>query len=465
MDRLVNSDVKELSLLFTGGKKCSTVFRLTNLMHTMSVAVSLTTTYPSIFSFTQSFSIIPPLGTGSFTLILAKTIDHPPISTPSDTVLVRSTMLPTGKATPEELRRLFSKPGPHIFKDVTIPIALVGPNVIDFLISSTVSKTLEIAFVLSKAIAWCDESQLSLLLRPAAMNGNGYVVSALLDAGADANKRGPDHQSVISLAIKSGDIDTVRVLVESGYLIDHEHDRFLHDACSVNRVDMMEVLCMGYLDLDVNSIDFEGRTPLHVGATHGHVDVLQFLIAIGSDPDVCDHNGWTALHCAAINGHFEAVDLLLNSCNYVKYAVNKEGKTAFDLAVENGHTGLYDMLCLGDVLHRAARKGDVEEMTKCLAQGAKVNGRDQNGWTPLHKAAFKGHIEGVKLLLNHGGLVDLVDGSGYTALHRAVEAGHAQVAMMLIAHGAKASMKSLAAPLDFDSFRNYDPIRGEIGRA
>ncbi|KAI3829614.1 hypothetical protein L1987_03741 [Smallanthus sonchifolius] len=461
MDRLVNADVKEVNLVFTDGKKSSTTFRLTNLMHTMSVAVSLTTTNPSTLSFTQSFSIIPPLGTASFTLTLSKPLDHPPLSTPPDNVLVRSTMLPTGKASQEELRRLFSKPGPHIFKDVTIPISFVGRHVIEFLIFSSISKTLETAFVLSKAISWCDESELTSLLRPAAMKGNSYVVSALLDAGADVNKRGRDGESVISLAIESGSIDTVRVLVESCcFVVDHEHDRFLHDAASANRVDIMKVLCLSYLDLDVNSIDFElGLTPLHVAGSHGNLDVLRFLITLGCDPDTADYNGWTALHCAANNGHVEAVDFLLSSCNYVKYAVNKEGRTAFNLAVENGHTDLYDMLHLGDVLHRAARKGDVDVMRKCLAEGAKVNGKDQNGWTALHKAAFKGHVEGVRVLLNHGGLVDLIDGSGYTALHRAVEARHAQVAMMLIAHGAKANMKSLEVPFDFDSFRKHNPLR------
>ncbi|KAK1428266.1 hypothetical protein QVD17_17096 [Tagetes erecta] len=470
MDKLVNADVKELNLLFTGNKKCSTTFRLTNLMHTMSVAVSLTTTNPSIFTFTQQFSIIPPLCTSSFTLNLSKPSNHPPISSPPDTVLVKSTMLPTGKASPEDLRRLFIKPGPHIFKDVTIPISFVGFHVIESLIStsSNVSKTLETAFVLSKAITWCDESEITSLLLPAVTAGNSYVVSSLIDAGADVNKRSPDGESLISLAIRSGDVDTVSVLVESRVLIDHEHDRLLHDAVFANRVDMIEVLCMNYLDLDLdlNSIDFElGQTPVHIAASYGNVEALELLIALGCDVDVADYNGWTAVHCAAVNGHVEAVNLLLSSCKYVKYALDKEKKTAFDLAVENRHIELYDTLHLGDVLCRAARKGDVDVMRKCLAEGARVNAKDQNGWTALHRAAFKGHVEGVKVLLDHGGLVDLVDGSGYTALHRAVEAGHVKVAMMLIAHGAKANMKSLAVPCDLDCFRNCNAVRGKIQRA
>nr|XP_043611326.1 protein VAPYRIN-LIKE-like [Erigeron canadensis] len=462
MDRLVKADVKEVNLVFTRGQKCCTTFVLTNLMHTMPVAVSLNTTNPTVLSFTQSFSIIPPLATASFTLILSKPSDHPPISTPPDNVLVRSSMLPTGKANQDDLKRIFSRPGPHIFKDVTVPISFVGPHVIEFLTSSSLSKTLEIAFILSNAISWCDESQLSSLLRPAAMSGNSYVVSSLLDSGATVNKIDPDSESVLSLAIKSGDIDTVRILVESSYVVDHENDLLLHAAASMNRVDIMEVLCMGYLDLDMNSVDSKGQTPLHVAATHGYVEVLEFLITLGCDPDLADQNGWTAIHCASAKGHIEAVECLLNSCKYAKYAVNKEGKSAYSLAVENGHTGLYDMLYLSDVLHTFARKGDVEEMKKCLAEGAKVNGKDQNGWTPLHRAAFKGHIDCVKLLLNHGARVDLVDGSGYTALHRAVDAGNAQVAMVLIGHGAKANMKSFVVPFEFDSVKKYSPVATPI---
>ncbi|GJT68121.1 ankyrin repeat-containing protein [Tanacetum coccineum] len=468
MDRLVKADVNELNLMFTKNQKCSTSFKLTNLMHTMSVAISLNTTNQTIFSFTQAYSIIPPLGTSTFTLNLAKPCDIPPLSTPLDNVLVRSSMLPTGKASQEELKRLFSKPGPYIFKDVTIPISFVGPHVIEFLTCSSMSKTLEIAFVLTKAITWCDESQLTSLLRRAVMHGNCYVVSSLLDAGADVNIWEPDGESVMLLAVKSGDIDTVKLMVESGFVID-EHDRLLHDAASMNRVDIMEVLCMGYLDLDINLVDSEGQTPLHIGATHGYVEVLKFLVELGIDPDLVDNKGWTPLHCASSNGHVEAIEFLLDSCNYVKYAVNKEGKTAYNLAVEKGYADLYDMLHLGDVLHRASRKGDVDEMKKCLEDGAKVNGKDQHGWTALHRAAFKGYIDGAKVLLNNGARVDLVDGSGYTALHRAVEAGHVQLAMILIGHGAKANMKSLVVPFDLDSVKKHPvleaPIRHMIERA
>ncbi|KAL3517514.1 hypothetical protein ACH5RR_020103 [Cinchona calisaya] len=104
MDRLVKPDFQELCLFFTRGQRCCATFKLTNLMHTMSVAVSLTTTNPSVFDFSQCFSIIPPLSTSAFTLFLSRTCDQPPLSSLPDSIFVRSLMLPTGKARQGDLQ-------------------------------------------------------------------------------------------------------------------------------------------------------------------------------------------------------------------------------------------------------------------------------------------------------------------------------------------------------------------------
>ncbi|KAJ8543341.1 hypothetical protein K7X08_005864 [Anisodus acutangulus] len=456
MDRLVKPDLEELKLCFIRGQKSCATFKLTNLMHTMSVAISVSTTKSSVFSLSHPFCIIPPLSTASFTLFLTNSCDPPPLSTPLDTVMVKSSMLPTGKASQDDLRRLFSRTGPHIFKDAKIPISLVGPQVVEFLLSS---KTLsDVSLLLPKAISSCGSCQLNSLLSFAAKNGNSHCISTLIEVGADVNRRDSDGDSVMSLAVKSGNLDSVQVLIESGYTIDNSADRFLHYASAMDRMDLMEILCLGYADIDLNSIDSQGRTPLHIATGHGHVEVIQFLVSVGSNPDMLDSQGWTPLHFAAHQGHVEAVGFLLNHSTIAKYTVTKQGKTAYELATNKGHCKLYDLLQLGDTLHRAARKGDVADIKKCIAEGANVNGKDQNGWTPLHRAAFKGKNEGVKVLVNHGAKLDLVDDCGYTPLHLAIEAGQKDVAMYLIAQGAKAILKSFEAkgqvPCDLKNFKN-----------
>ncbi|XP_038695393.1 protein VAPYRIN-like [Tripterygium wilfordii] len=129
------------------------------------------------------------------------------------------------------------------------------------------------------------------------------------------------------------------------------------------------------------------------------------------------------------------VKLLITKCAN-KDIRNKAGKTAYNLAAENGHSRLFDALKLGDSFCVAARKGEVRTIHKLLESGAVINGRDQHGWTALHRAAFKGRVDAVRALLEKGIDVDAKDEDGYTALHCAVESGHADVIQLLVKKGA-----------------------------
>lgn len=476
MDRLVKPDVTEVELTFKKGQKCTKTFRVTNLMHTMSVAISLSTTNTSLFSFNQPYSIIPPLSSASYTLVSAPS-DRPALSSPPDFITVRSSMLPTGKAHQDDLRRLFSRPGPHVFKDATMPIAFVGLQVIEFLIKQS-TQIRETESLLKKAIPGCDKSQLTKLLKYAIACGDAGIVASLIDGGADVNDVNPDGTSLISLAIEAGNLEILKILIASGSSVSKKNkhaDHILHKAAEMNRVDLMEVLLKAFKDIiDLNEPDPDGRSPLHVAAANGFVDAIRFCVAAGADADATDSAGSTPLHLAAAKGHAEAVEYLVNQSAYARHVVDGDGKTAFALAAENGHSRLLDSLRLRDVLLRAARVDDVHGMKNCLAEGADVDARDQNGWTPLHRAAFKGRVESVKVLLSHGASVNAVDDAGYTPLQCAVEAGHAHLAPLLIAHGAKASPKGPkgAAPLGSDAAKHrldrpcfLYPLCREKGRA
>lgn len=449
MDRLVKAEAKEVEVMFSKGQKCSSTFKLTNLMHTMSVAVSLTTTNPSLFSINKPFSIIPPLSSSSYTLHLTHPSDHPPLSDPPDAVTVRTTMLPTGKAPADHLRRLFSKPGPHLFRDAVLTISFVGPHVAQFLISQTSQSRNHF----TKAISACTRSQLTGLLKAAVECGRADAVADLLHAGADATA-----ESLMPGAIRAGSLHVVKLLEASGCGI---NDTVLHEAAATNRIDAMEFLVERYGDkLDLDSVDGEGRTAIHVAAGEGHVRVIQFCVSMGGNPNLVDWKGWSPLHYAAWGGHVEAVECLLE-CSNVKGVRDREGRRASCVAAEREESEarrrLVDLLRCGDELMRAARVDDLHGVKRCLLEGARVDGRDQNGWSPLHWAAFKGRIKSVKVLLEHGAEVDTVDDAGYTPLHCAAEAGHLQVALFLLAHGAsQANLKSFPhVAANFHSFQNH----------
>lgn len=455
MDRLVAVDVKELQLLYRPSHRAAAPFTITNLMHTMSVAISLTTTTtktatagdgnPSsahLFSFSPAaIFILPPLSSATFSLVLAPTPSLP-ISAP-DSVLLRSTMLPTGRASPDALRRLFSSPGRHIFRDASLPVPLVGPHVVRSLLlrGGASPATLETAFHLSRAISGCSPSDLAALLVDAARTGNPKFVAAILAAGADPNPADGVGNSAIAAAVESGHFEVAKVLLDAGAKPD---GRLLLLAAELaaddEGVDLLAALAESAAD--VNSADESGRSAVHKSASRGLAEAVRVLVAHGADPALADAAGWTPLHCAAAGNHPAAAELLLSAAPCTKYVVTRDGEPPFALA-DNENRELMDLLRLGDCLHRAASADDANGVRNCLARGAKVDGRDQNGWTALHRAAWKGRLEVVKVLVGAGAQIDAVDDAGYTPLQCAVEAGQGNVGLYLEAHGARVNYKTV----------------------
>lgn len=85
----------------------------------------------------------------------------------------------------------------------------------------------------------------------------------------------------------------------------------------------------------------------------------------------------------------------------------------------------------------AARKGDLKEVERQLAQGVNVNSRTFRMRTAaLHEAASEGRVEIVKLLLEKGANPDILDEGSTTPLAYAACGGHVEVMEILIAHGA-----------------------------
>ncbi|VDN01767.1 unnamed protein product [Thelazia callipaeda] len=57
--------------------------------------------------------------------------------------------------------------------------------------------------------------------------------------------------------------------------------------------------------------DADGYTALHRAAYNGHLEVVNYLLSIGADPEWKTNNGWTVLHCAATWSMYEVVALIL----------------------------------------------------------------------------------------------------------------------------------------------------------
>jgi ankyrin repeat protein len=106
-------------------------------------------------------------------------------------------------------------------------------------------------------------------------------------------------------------------------------------------------------------------------------------------------------------------------------------------------------------LQRAAKEGDIREVTSLLDEGADVNGTcNYRRWTALHTAAAFGRVEIAKFLLARGASVSVRGDAGETPLNNVVgwwskgsgsksdEPRRNAVADLLLEHGADVNAQS-----------------------
>ena len=93
------------------------------------------------------------------------------------------------------------------------------------------------------------------------------------------------------------------------------------------------------LGCNVNGIDRDGLTPLHLSVKFGFYDVAKLLIRNRASVNVRDNEGWTPLHYAVYRNNKKIMELLLNSFASV-WIVDDSGRTPRDLALERGYEEL-----------------------------------------------------------------------------------------------------------------------------
>lgn len=84
-----------------------------------------------------------------------------------------------------------------------------------------------------------------------------------------------------------------------------------------------------------------------------------------------------------------------------------------------------------ELLHFAARDGELDLVRSVLDGGADVNEPAENSWTPLHFAAEGGHVFVVQFLLDRGADPGATTFEGYTPLDVAAVYERSSVAEIL----------------------------------
>lgn len=471
MDRLVIPEPSnEVMIRVEPGRQARGELTLRNAMHTMPVAFRLQPAVRGRFAVRPHTGILAPLAAVTVeVLFLASAAPEGPSgsgggSRGEDAFLLHSVVAP-GAAVKEPVTALdsvnpewFSARRKQVFVDSGIRASFVGASVAARLVEAGAVEALREVLDRSepewRAADATDESGRTLLDRAVAL-GRADIVQVLLEYGADADKpsRG---RTPLETAAASGECLIAELLLANG--ASPAGSDALHVAAAAGHNDVLKLLLGKPASASSSSASFsssftsidaagrDGKTPLRLAAEAGRRDAVKALLAAGARADArSGTDGATALHAAARRGD-EAVARLLLSHGVAGTATVRDvaGKTAFEVAAEEGHGGrILDFLGLGEAILAAARKGEVRSVRRAADGGASVEGRDAHGWTPLMRAAFKGRADTVRDLIDRGADIDAADAEGYTALHCAAEAGRADVVDILLKNGANAKVRTV----------------------
>ncbi|KAI3748878.1 hypothetical protein L6452_12283 [Arctium lappa] len=421
MEKLVEVSDQVVCIDFVLGTKCRATVRLRSLIATAPIAFKIQTSSPQKFLVNPPSGLIPPLSQSTFQIILRPQPQIPsdfPRS-PSDRFLIRTTR--AGSAVDANAITSWTH-------DVKLKVAFVGP----------------------------------FLLRHAVNNGDCDAVRSMVKFQrtilTELSTR--EAESVHRVATRlDNSVEMVGLLLEAGLKVESttrsleleevEESRWaekgwseLHVAVAFDRTEeVSRLIKMGrYETLDCK--DRDGRTALYLAASKGFERCVKMLAGAGANVDAKRNDGWTALYRAAAKGDRRMVKVLIDlGADPSIAADNRNPSSAVDVARDEGHKEIVEILERGEEVLNAARRGDLIHLEFLLERDASVDFRDQYGLTAIHMAAIKGHKDVVMLLVEFGCDLECTEAEGQTPLHMAAMGGSKDTVEVLINRGANVNAK------------------------
>lgn len=223
-----------------------------------------------------------------------------------------------------------------------------------------------------------DEEGWTPLLRATYNHAPIRLIGMLLDHGAQVDARNDGGNASLSHALRAGDADAARLLLEHGadVRVTGFDNRKWHDNSQMNS--------FGW------------------AALGGDPECLRLALAYGADPRLRDGEGRDALQIAREHSHPTMVALIGETL--LKLG---QGWTSRHFAVEYGIRGAL------------------------LRPGPDLNAQTEDGTTPLMIAAIHGDVETIRILLKHGAHAQVENKKGETAFDLATRRGDRTAAALL----------------------------------
>lgn len=147
-------------------------------------------------------------------------------------------------------------------------------------------------------------------VQEAALEGRLNVLRDLIATGAPIHGTGPDGATPLMAAVRSGQVEATRMLLEAGA---EPTDTTVEIALRYEQWETLRVLMEHGANTEVRGA-WHGRSPLELATERRDVEMIALLLRNGAVPDAISHTGPTAqpaLHYAAENNMSDVVELLL----------------------------------------------------------------------------------------------------------------------------------------------------------
>jgi len=174
-------------------------------------------------------------------------------------------------------------------------------------------------------------------------------------------------------------------------------------------------------EIDVNTVDSYGRTPLHYAAETGDVQLAGFFIALGANIDALDNRGLSPLGISIDKNDPKTSEVISRAGSDIHKKI-LDNTTAADLALAKS-----------------------AQVFKSILTPLNIETTDTSGQTVLHTASIAGNVQAVHDIIaiassSPNGLINKKDNSEKSALDYALErpdsANHMETAEQLILAGA-----------------------------
>ncbi len=254
---------------------------------------------------------------------------------------------------------------------------------------------------------------------------NLEAIQRLLTQGADIDCLDHEGRTPLNyIAEKGKPLRIAQFLISRGAsleTIDKYQTGILHHAVIGKNIALIQIILDSFFanktpEQRIEAINrgpgpINGYTPIHIAASAGSLEIMDFLVQHGANINKISAKGYTVVHVAAISNQPKILQVLARR----GFALNE-----LDLEKYNP-------------LHLAANNNSPQAIEALLELGMDINYKTPSGshYTPLALAVYFGNYNAIALLLEKGARLTDIDIDQSNIFHIAARTNHTEILKLL----------------------------------